>query len=481
MEDLETVIGLEIHVELKTASKMFCACKNDPTCTEPNRHVCPTCMGIVGTLPLLNKRAFEQTVLLASAMKSAIARHTKWDRKSYFYPDLPKGYQISQYDLPIGQGGELVFPLNDSLCSARMNRVHLEEDAAKSLHDADRTLIDFNRSSVPLMEMVTEPDLRSSEEAKALLKAIRRLVKDLGISDADMEKGQMRCDASISLRRIGEEKLYPRVEIKNLNSFRSVENALEYQREKLKVEWDAGIYPTVASTVLWDDDRAATYPMRSKESAADYRYFPEPDISVVELSEDAIQQLTKEVPRLRKDVFATMIEEGMEMTKLVSILDTAELFWSFDASYQKLDSKSKKDTLLNFYMAEVPLLMKSTGTIPFSAEEILLLVEKVEDKSLPVSTAKRFLSSCAKEGDLARSIEEFETLSRTTKISLNDIVGNVLSDNSSLVDQYIAGEEKVFQALIGRVMRETKGMFGGEEVIAVIRERLETIKLARSK
>ncbi len=475
MEELETVIGLEIHVELKTASKMFCACKNDPMCSEPNRNVCPTCMGMVGTLPLLNKRAFEQTVLLAHAMKSTIARHTKWDRKSYFYPDLPKGYQISQYDLPIGLGGELIFPLNDSLRSVRMNRVHLEEDAAKSLHDTDRTLIDFNRSSVPLMEMVTEPDLRSSEEAKALLKAIRRLVKDLGISDADMEKGQMRCDASVSLRRVGEDKLYPRVEIKNLNSFRSVENALEYQREKLRVEWLAGTYPTMASTVLWDDDRASTFPMRSKETAADYRYFPEPDIPVVELSEEAIGLLVKEIPPLRKDVFAKMLEDGMEMTKLVSILDTAELFWSFESHYRRLDSKLKRDTLLNFYMAEVSLLVKSTATIPFSTEEILLLVEKVEDKAMPISTAKRFLSSCVKQGDVARSITEFETLSRTTKMNLKDIVDNVLSDDSPLVDQYIAGEEKVFQALVGRVMRETKGMFGGEEVVAVIRERLETI------
>ncbi len=475
MEPLETVIGLEIHVELKTASKMFCACRNEPTCAEPNRHVCPTCMGLVGTLPLLNRRAFEQTVLLASAMKSTVARRTKWDRKSYFYPDLPKGYQISQYDLPIGQGGELVFPLNGSLRSVRMNRVHLEEDAAKSLHEADRTLIDFNRSSVPLMEMVTEPDLRSSEEAKALLKAIRRLVKDLGISDADMEKGQMRCDASVSLRRIGEQKLYPRVEIKNLNSFRSVENALEYQREKLTAEWHVGAYPAMASTVLWDDDRAATFPMRSKETASDYRYFPEPDIPVVELSEEAVERLVREVPPLRKDRFADMVEDGMDMEKLVSILDTAELFWSFDREYRRLDCPSKRETLLNFYMAEVSLLLKSTGTIPFDSEEILLLVEKVEERSLPISTARKFLASCAKPGDIARSIGEFDTLSRTTTMDLGEVVDRVLSDNSSLVGQYLAGEHKVLQALIGGVMRETKGMFGGEEVIAVIRKRLETI------
>ena len=466
-------IGLEIHAELKTNSKMFCGCKNDPDEKRPNYNICPVCTAQPGALPVANEDAIKKVIKTGLALNCKIAEDSKFDRKNYFYPDLPKGYQISQYDQPLCEGGFLEIDGH----KIRITRIHLEEDTGSLNHPegADYSLVNLNRAGVPLMELVTEPDITSGKEARKFGQELQMILKYLGVSDADMEKGQMRCDASVSLRRVGEDKLYPRVEIKNLNSFRSVENALEYQREKLRVEWLAGTYPTMASTVLWDDDRASTFPMRSKETAADYRYFPEPDIPVVELSEEAIGLLVKEIPPLRKDVFAKMLEDGMEMTKLVSILDTAELFWSFESHYRRLDSKLKRDTLLNFYMAEVSLLVKSTATIPFSTEEILLLVEKVEDKAMPISTAKRFLSSCVKQGDVARSITEFETLSRTTKMNLKDIVDNVLSDDSPLVDQYIAGEEKVFQALVGRVMRETKGMFGGEEVVAVIRERLETI------
>ena len=481
MEKLETVIGLEIHVELKTASKMFCSCKNDSMSTEPNINVCPTCMGMVGTLPLLNKRAFEQTVHLASALKSTISRHTKWDRKSYFYPDLPKGFQISQFDLPIGQGGEVFFPFNNTLHSVRMTRVHLEEDAAKSVHGVDKTFIDFNRSSVPLVEMVTEPDLRSAEEAKALLKAIRRLVKDLGISDADMEKGQMRCDASISLRKFGEEKLYSRVEIKNLNSFRSVESALKYQEEKLKIEWQSGTYPEMASTVLWNDERMATYPMRTKETAADYRYFPEPDIPVVKLSEEAITCLTKDCPRLRKDEFSKLIEEGVDIIKLLSLLDSTELFWSFADLCKKIESKEEKDLALNFYITEVPLLFETYGSIPFSEDEMLLLIKKVNEGIIPVSTAKKFLSFCKKNNDLAKCINDFETLVCSEKVDLSQVVTNVLSKNTSLVNQYLVGEEKVLQAFIGLVMRETKGMFSGREISDTIHKTLEAMRQQKNK
>lgn len=479
MEKLETVIGLEIHIELKTASKMFCSCKNDSMNAEPNTNVCPTCMGVVGTLPLLNKRAFEQTVLLASALKSTIARHTKWDRKSYFYPDLPKGFQISQYDLPIGQGGEVIFPFNNTLCSVHMTRVHLEEDAAKSVHGADKTFIDFNRSSVPLVEMVTEPDLRSAEEAKALLKTVRRLVRDLDISDADMEKGQMRCDASISLRRFGEEKLYPRVEIKNLNSFRSVESALKYQEEKLKTEWQAGTYPEMASTVLWNDERMATYPMRTKETAADYRYFPEPDIPAVELSEEAIIRLIKDCPRLRKDEFSKLIEEGIDLIKLLSLLGSTELFWSFSNLCKKIESKEEKDLAINFYITEIPLLFETYGSIPFYEDEMLLLIKKVNKGIIPVSTAKKFLSSCEKNNDLAKYINDFETMVCSEKVDLSQVVADVLSKNTSLVNQYLAGEEKVLQAFIGLVMRETKGMFGGSEVISVIQTQINQTRLEK--
>src|SRR3989339_126798 len=287
----EIIIGLEVHVRLKTCSKLFCACNNIDEGIAPNKNVCPTCFGSVGTLPLLNKEAFLLGIRASKALKCSIAKKCKWDRKQYFYPDLPKGYQISQYDMPFAKNGELEFFLDEkNLKKILINRVHLEEDAAKLLHTKKDSLVDFNRSGVPLIEIVTEPDLRSASEAKQALKEIHRIVRNFEISDADMEKGQLRCDASVSLRPYGNKKLYPRTEIKNLNSFRMVEMALQYEIDKQTKEWLEDNFQKTQRTVLWNSVAKKTEFMRGKETEADYRYFPEPDVPEVEIESQLITE-----------------------------------------------------------------------------------------------------------------------------------------------------------------------------------------------
>ncbi|MBU0531041.1 MAG: Asp-tRNA(Asn)/Glu-tRNA(Gln) amidotransferase subunit GatB [Candidatus Uhrbacteria bacterium] len=471
MEELEIVIGLEIHVELNTASKMFCACKNDPSCDTPNTNVCPVCMGCVGALPLLNKIALDKTVLLAHTVGSKISKKTRWDRKSYFYPDLPKGYQISQADLPVGVGGDIRFPYDDTMSTVKMNRVHLEEDAAKSIHRDGKTLVDFNRSGVPLVEMVTEPDLRSPEQAKALFKEVHRLVRDLGISSADMEKGQMRCDASISLRKKGESKLYPRVEIKNINSFRAVESALKFQRDKLKTKWIRGEYPSRAITVLWDSNEMATRPMRSKEDAADYRYFPEADIPEVVFSDADIKSITSKKSELRIERLETFIDEGVAIDKILPIMDDSDSFRRFCCIYDDLHDEKARGTALTLWTSGVTMLLKRSRDLPFEDDEFIRLVDKVVSGSVPVSTAKDIIRSCEASGDLDTVVSELkDILSGST---LEGVVGDVLAEHVSIVEEYLGGKEKVIKALVGLVMKETKGAFEGSEVNRVLTEELQ--------
>ncbi|MGH9857108.1 MAG: Asp-tRNA(Asn)/Glu-tRNA(Gln) amidotransferase subunit GatB, partial [Acidobacteriota bacterium] len=277
--NLEPVIGLEIHVQPNTKTKMFCPCANVFGDVRPNSAICPICLGYPGTLPVPNQQAIELTLLMGAALRTELATESKFDRKSYFYPDLPKGYQISQYDKPLCGKGELTITVNDTLRRIGITRIHLEEDAAKSTHDPDTktALIDYNRAGTPLIEIVTEPDIRSPEEAKVFLQELQQTVRALGVSTADMEKGQMRCDANISMRKAGSSDLHPKTEIKNINSFRFVEKALQYEIERQKEVWQKGIIPPHA-TRGWNSKTGKTIQQRTKEEAADYRYFPEPDI-----------------------------------------------------------------------------------------------------------------------------------------------------------------------------------------------------------
>src|SRR5581483_9608 len=344
---LEPVIGLEIHVQLTTKSKMFCSCANIFGDVAPNSAICPICLGYPGTLPVPNQTAIEWTRKAGAALDCVLATKSKFDRKSYFYPDLPKGYQISQYDEPLCGKGHLTILVNGEERTIGITRIHLEEDAAKNTHPtgADYTLVDYNRAGTPLMEIVTEPDIRTPEEAKLFLQELQRLMRSLGVSTADMEKGQMRCDANISLREVGSNELHPKTEVKNINSFRNVERALTYEIKRQTSEWQAGNRPQ-STTRGWDADTQATVEQRSKEEAADYRYFPEPDIPplVFTASEnELVKKSLPELPQERRDRFVRQFGSTLEQAQL--LVDEpllAEFFEDTVSELKELDEEHEE-------------------------------------------------------------------------------------------------------------------------------------------
>src|SRR6266576_3413160 len=298
----EAVIGIEVHCQLKTASKMFCSCSNGYDGAPPNSHVCPVCLGLPGALPTINRRAVEHVLTTGAAIEATAPDATRWDRKNYFYPDLPKGYQISQYDLPLASRGRLTFDTSDGPFSVTITRAHLEEDTAKLVHATDAagrkvSLVDFNRSGAPLMEIVTEPDIRTAEQARRYAEELQLLMRSIGASDADMERGQMRVEANVSLRVRGAEAFGTRVEVKNMNSFRAMERAIAFEIERQAAALDAG-EPLVQETRGWSEERGATYRMRVKETSDDYRYFPEPDLPPLHVKADWLAEVRTGLPEL---------------------------------------------------------------------------------------------------------------------------------------------------------------------------------------
>ena len=299
--NLEPVIGLEIHIQTRTKSKMFCDCSNDGENQKPNTTVCPICLGHPGTLPVANKKAVEFGLMMALALNCQINKKSIWARKNYFYPDLPKGYQISQFEEPLAIEGHLTVLANKEESRIGIERLHLEEDAAKNFHSKEKTLVDYNRGGTPLMEIVTNPDFKTPAQAKAFLQELRLMARYLKVSSADMEKGHLRCDANISLRKPGETKLYPKTEIKNLNSFKSVERALEYEIKRQTDLWNQGTPPNYQSTRGWNEKLLKTEEQRDKEESADYQYFPEPDLPPLIFTKEAIDQIQQKLPELPRD------------------------------------------------------------------------------------------------------------------------------------------------------------------------------------
>ncbi|MFH1546428.1 MAG: Asp-tRNA(Asn)/Glu-tRNA(Gln) amidotransferase subunit GatB, partial [Patescibacteria group bacterium] len=307
--ELEAIIGLEIHAQIATKTKMFCSCDNEAFGAEPNSRICPVCTGQPGVLPAPNKKAVELGVKAALALDCEIPQHSKFDRKNYFYPDLPYGYQISQFDEPISQNGKIEIPLNGNRKVIGITRLHLENDAGKLMHVGNFSLCDYNRAGTPLMEIVSEPDLRSAEEARIFAEEVQRILQFVGSSNADMYRGEMRFDASVSLREVGRETLNARAEIKNLNSFKALESAVTFEIERQKKLWAENKKPEQDSTVGWDDEKGETYLMREKESASDYRYFPEPDIPPLEISAKQVEVWRKELPELPLAARERLIQE----------------------------------------------------------------------------------------------------------------------------------------------------------------------------
>ena len=423
MHTYEPVIGLEIHVELKTASKMFCGCPADHFGKKPNTQTCPVCLGLPGALPVPNKKAAEWTIMLGLALGGDIADVSKFDRKHYFYPDLPKGYQISQYDQPIARGGALKFKVQSSKFKSgyektvRIDRIHLEEDTGKLQHatvDGKKvTLVDFNRSGVPLVEIVTEPDLHNAEEARKFLKKLHQIVRYLVISDADMEKGSMRLEPNISLRKAGAKGLPPyKVEVKNINSFRFATLAINYEIARQRSILDDGKVP-IQETRGWDEGKAATVTQRSKEEASDYRYFPEPDIPPMSFAKEQIRQLADQIGELPDEKVKRFEKEyGLEQRDIAILTETRELADYFEECV-------------------------NIGKIPAQKLANWIINRKVDINAvLPA----RLVASILKAGEVIKVP--------------TDLIATVLSENPKAVSDYKAGKEQALMFLMGQVKRQ---------------------------
>ena len=498
--EYEAVVGLEIHVQLKTKSKMFCGCDNEGEEKPPNTCVCPICMGHPGTLPVINKQAVEWTIMAGLALEGEIPEISKFDRKNYFYPDLPKGYQISQFDKPIVKGGSFIIEINGEYKKIRLTRIHLEEDAAKLLHpeEKDYSLVDFNRAGTPLMEIVTEADLRSPKEAKIFLQELRLLIKYLEISDADMEKGQLRCDANISLRPKGDKKFYPKTEIKNLNSFRSVERALEYEIKRQKELWEEGKPLKSQSTRGWDEEKGETVEQRTKEEAYDYRYFPEPDLPPLRISKSQIKKIKEilpELPQARRLRFMDQYGFSRQETKILT--DDKELAhytekviselkaWllaleEVEGTEQEIWKKYKKKLVrlvANWLINRLLALVSETHTeikdLKITPENFAEFITLIYQNKISSSLGQKVLEKMFRQGsDPSHIIQEEGLEEISDEKEMEQIIKKVIENNPEPIEDYKRGKENALKFLIGQVMKETRGRANPQTVNKILKERL---------
>jgi len=454
MKTYYPVIGLEIHAELNTTSKMFCACKNDPDETAPNVNICPICMAHPGTLPVANKQAIESVIKVGLAVGATIADFTEFDRKNYFYPDIPKGYQISQYKFPIVSGG--------ALNGFGITRVHLEEDTGLSKHDRGNfTLVDYNRAGVPLMELVTEPVIHSAQDAAAFAKELQLLLRTLGVSEANLEKGEMRVEPNISISDT-EGVFGTKVEVKNLNSFKSVEKAIEYELARMQALYEAGRQDEIVQeTRGWDEAKQTTFSQRSKENAHDYRYFPDPDLPKMKLHSafdiEAMRHALPELPQEKRLRYAKDFGIKENDTELYVSDPTLSAYFESvvegkDAAFAQLAS--------NYLSSDVLGLMKkdSEAKLP-NGGHFIELISMVTAGEITSRGAKDILAVIVKNSDTApKAIAEKEgLLQQNNEDDLKPIVAQVLADNAAMVAQYKEGKEAVLQALVGMIMKATKG------------------------
>jgi aspartyl-tRNA(Asn)/glutamyl-tRNA(Gln) amidotransferase subunit B len=468
---LEPVIGLEIHVQLKTKSKMFCACDNTGESQPVNTTICPVCMGHPGTLPVPNIEGIRMAIRAALALNLNINQHSKFDRKNYFYPDLPKGYQISQYDEPLSQEGYLDIELGDEAVRVGIERLHLEEDTAKLLHGEASTLVDFNRAGTPLAEIVTKPDIKTPAAAKAFLQELRLIMRYLEVSEADMEKGHLRCDANISLRPVGESKLYPKTEIKNLNSFRSVEHALQHEIERQSELWQAGQPPTVTATRGWDEKKGVTVLQREKEAVHDYRYFPEPDIPPLDFTAEQIEAWRADLPELpaarRRRFKADYGLSAADAKYLVEDRAAGDFMVRVTtalASELEGDVKAAAKLSTNWIVHKLAELLNENhlrlDQLPFSLSQFvgfLMLVAHRQVNSTNAQLLLRQMTATGKDPEVIMEADNLGQLAAGDDDILGPTVEKIMAANAEQVNQYRAGKTALLKFFVGLVMRDTKG------------------------
>jgi aspartyl-tRNA(Asn)/glutamyl-tRNA(Gln) amidotransferase subunit B len=472
----EPVIGLEVHVQLKTKTKVFCGCSTEFG-SDPNSQVCPVCLGFPGTLPVLNRLALEYSIKAGLALNCTVQEYTKFDRKHYYYPDLPKNLQISQYDLPISANGYLDIELDGRSKRIGIRRAHLEEDAGKLMHKDSVSLVDYNRTGQPLLEIVTEPEISSPEEAYEYLTNLKSIIRYIGVSDCDMEKGSLRCDANISLRPAGTEGLGTKSELKNLNSFKAVRDSLSYEIERHQQLLDDG-KKIEQETRLWDDKTGKTLPMRSKEEAKDYRYFPEPDLPPFIINQATIEQIRKSIPELPKEKkLRFMREYGLsdyDAGILVASKETADYSEKRLKAYPH-NYKSAANWLIGPLASVAANLNCDISQINIPPENIAELIKLVEEKQVISNlTGKAVLEKMARnpEKSAAAIIQEDNLAQNSDEASLEKEVGAVIRENPKVVAEYKAGKENSIMFLVGQVMKKSQGKANPKVVQEILKRRL---------
>jgi aspartyl-tRNA(Asn)/glutamyl-tRNA(Gln) amidotransferase subunit B len=484
MATYEATIGMELHAQLLTQSKMFCGCDADVFGAAANTHTCPVCLGLPGVLPVINRRALEQTILVGLALNCQIAETAVFSRKNYFYPDLPKAYQISMYDFPLCQHGwlEIDDPESSTAGTKRIGirRVHLEEDTAKLTHAGDQSLVDCNRAGLPLIEIVTEPDIHTPEEARQYLLKLRAILRSLGVSTGDMEKGAMRCEPNVSIRPAGAAEFGTKVEVKNLNSFRAVRQALAYEIQRQARELDAG-RPIRQVTMGWDEARGRTVEQRSKETSEDYRYFPEPDLPPLHIDRAWVDELRAQLPELpdaRRDRFVAEYELARADAAVLAIdRAVAGYFEAAVAAGRKRGVAPR--TTGHWVTGDLFRLLRAKGQeidrSPVGPDALAELIDLVESSTITANSSKQVLEEMFATGQPALAIVEARGLAQISdKDALARIVDDIVAANADQVARYREGKTTLLQWFVGQVMRATRGQANPQVVMGLLRERLET-------
>ncbi|OOP92278.1 glutaminyl-tRNA synthase (glutamine-hydrolyzing) subunit B [Helicobacter pylori] len=474
MMPFEAVIGLEVHVQLNTKTKIFCSCSTSFGET-PNSNTCPVCLGLPGALPVLNKEVVKKAIQLGTAIEAHINQYSIFARKNYFYPDLPKAYQISQFEVPIVSDGKLEIDTKEGAKIVRIERAHMEEDAGKNIHEGSYSLVDLNRACTPLLEIVSKPDMKNSEEAIAYLKKLHAIVRFIGISDANMQEGNFRCDANVSIRPKGDEKLYTRVEIKNLNSFRFIAKAIEYEIERQRAAWENGRYneEVVQETRLFDTAKGITLSMRNKEESADYRYFKDPDLYPVFIDEKLLKEAQKinELPSAKKIRYMkdfNLKEDDANL--LVSDPLLAEYFESM------LHLGVKAKTSVTWLCVELLGRLKAEITLEncgVSAHMLGALAKRIDEGKISGKSAKDVLDRLLEEhgGDVDALIEQMGLSQVNDTEAIVKVIEEVLKNNADKVLEYKSGKDKLFGFFVGQAMKNLKGA-NPSVVNAILKEKL---------